>query len=88
MNELVKVTGGRFRMGRGVLETGILQLPRRSKIRGGIETYRAKAEVAPPPIMTEVMVGSFWIGRYPVTQCEWTELMGSNPSRRWAEAAE
>lgn len=80
MNELVKVTGGRFLMGRGLLEVEILELPRSRKIRGGKEAYRPKAEAAPPPVMTEVSVGSFWIGRYPVTQAEWEAVTGSNPA--------
>jgi formylglycine-generating enzyme required for sulfatase activity len=29
----------------------------------------------------EVTVSPFWMGRYEVTQAEWTALMGSNPSR-------
>ncbi len=29
----------------------------------------------------EVTVSSFWIGKYQVTQKEWMEVMGSNPSR-------
>jgi formylglycine-generating enzyme required for sulfatase activity len=30
----------------------------------------------------EVTVSSFWIGKYQVTQKEWTEVMGNNPSGR------
>lgn len=81
MGDLVEVRGGRFLMGRGILDLEILELPRSRKIRGSKEAYRAKAEAAPPPVMTEVSVRSFLIGRFPVTQAEWVAVTGRNPSR-------
>lgn len=68
-------------MGRGLTDAEILQLPRSRKVRGGIEERLARREAAEAPAMTEVRVSSFLIGRHPVTQGEWVEVTGKNPSR-------
>ncbi|HYF76962.1 MAG TPA: formylglycine-generating enzyme family protein [Symbiobacteriaceae bacterium] len=81
MNELISVAGGRFLMGRGLSDVEILLLPRLRKIRDGVDQYLAKPGAPIPPQMTDVHVGTFWIGRCPVTQAEWEEITGANPSR-------
>lgn len=78
---MIRVSGGRFQMGRALLDSEILQLPRTSKVRGGSETYLARAQSESPPLMTEVHIDPFWIGRFPVTQREWLAYSESNPAR-------
>jgi formylglycine-generating enzyme required for sulfatase activity len=80
MNQLIPVAGATFLMGRGLSDVEILLLPRARKIRDGVDQYLAKPGAPIPPLMTEVQVNSFWIGRFPVTQAEWEEVTGTNPS--------
>jgi formylglycine-generating enzyme required for sulfatase activity len=47
----------------------------------GGDEYERTCNVDNKPFAHEVFVDDFYIGKYPVTQKEWTEVMGSNPSQ-------
>ena len=43
--------------------------------------YYGKPEIENFYLGRMVTIASMYVGRYPVTQREWTEVMGSNPSK-------
>ncbi len=62
--EMVLVKGGTFTMGG----------------YDGAKTGGPQASAAAEECLHQVTLGDFWIGKYEVTQADWTSVMGSNPS--------
>jgi len=70
LSKMVKVEAGTFMMGDDPKEDTTVDVD--GKARGMVENNESPKH--------QVTLREFYIGRYPVTQAEWTAVMGSNPS--------
>ena len=82
MNTLILVTGGSFMMGNPLSDNDILRIRviHQPAFRA---LLRERADIPHhnrTPTLPTVLVDSFWISQYPITQGEWSQMMPDNPS--------